>query len=134
MSYGLKESIINDAKNEDFYLGMFRNYEWIERLLERPSVPFEDQLHLVSDKDLKLRKSISRTLRTQIWNKRCGDKINGECFCCAEQILFTNFDCGHIISVRDGGDNNIDNLEPICRSCNLHMGTMNMNSYKKLFK
>jgi DNA-sulfur modification-associated/HNH endonuclease len=133
LSYGVKENIINEARNDNFYLGMFRNYEWIERLLERPYIQFQDQIHLVVEKEIKLRKRISRTLRLKVWEKRCNDKINGECFCCAEQISITNFDCGHTVSVKDGGSTDIDNLEPICRSCNLHMGTMNMNSYKKLF-
>jgi hypothetical protein len=134
LSYGIKESIINEARTEQFYIGMFRNYEWIERLLERPFIPFENQIHLVTEKEIKLRKNISRTLRIQVWKKRCNDKINGECFCCSEEISFTNFDCGHVIPVRDGGNNDIENLEPVCRSCNLHMGTMNMTFYKKLFK
>jgi hypothetical protein len=133
-SYGIKDNIINEARNNNFYLGMFRNYEWIERLLERPSITYEEQLHFVVEKEIKLRKSINRTLRHQVWKKRCNDKINGECFCCSEEISISNFECGHIVSVRDGGNNDIDNLEPVCRSCNLHMGTMNMISYKKLFK
>jgi len=134
LSYGIKENIINEARSEEFYLGMFRNYEWIERLLERSYTPFEEQEHFVIGKEIKLRKNISRTLRMEVWKKRCNDKINGECFCCSEEIANTNFDCGHVISVRDGGNNDIDNLEPVCRSCNLHMGTMNMILYKKLFK
>ena len=133
LSYGIKENIINEARNEQFYLGMFRNYEWIERLLERPSITFEEQVHLVIENEIKLRKTISRTLRKHVWVKRCNDKISGECFCCLEEISFTNFDCGHIVSVKDGGSNDIDNLEPVCRSCNLHMGIMNMTLYKKLF-
>lgn len=133
LSYGIKNNLIKEARNESFYLGMFRNYEWIERLLERPSTSFEDQVHLVVEKEFKLRQRISRTLRNEVWRKRCNDKINGECYCCSEEISITNFDCGHIVSVKDGGSNDLENLEPVCRSCNLHMGTMNMISYKKLF-
>jgi hypothetical protein len=134
LSYGIKENIINESRNDNFYLGIFRNYEWIERLLERPYIQFDEQVHFVAEKELKLRKNISRTLRQQVWIKRCNDKINGECFCCLEEISINNFDCGHIVSVKDGGTNDINNLEPVCRSCNLHMGTMNMIAYKKLFK
>lgn len=134
LSYGLKNHLIDEARKENFYLGIFRNYEWIERLLERPTTPFQDQLHLVVDKEFKLRQRISKTLRNQVWRKRCNDKIEGECYCCSEVISITNFDCGHVVSVKDGGSNDIQNLEPVCRPCNLHMGTMNMIAYKKLFK
>ena len=43
-----------------------------------------------------------------------------------------NFVCGHIIPVSIGGETNISNMKAICSPCNLNMGTMNLNSYKKL--
>jgi 5-methylcytosine-specific restriction endonuclease McrA len=40
-----------------------------------------------------------------------------------------NFDAGHIISEYNGGEMNVDNIVPICRSCNSSMGKKNMNEY-----
>jgi len=38
-------------------------------------------------------------------------------------MIITTFHTGHIVAVADGGSNHIDNLEPICSSCNYSMGT-----------
>jgi len=46
-----------------------------------------------------------------------------------EPIQITNFDAGHIESEKRGGTNNINNLKPICRTCNTSMGTRNMNDF-----
>ena len=40
-----------------------------------------------------------------------------------------NFICGHIVSGYNGGKINVDNLRPICMSCNLSMGTKNMQDF-----
>ena len=42
----------------------------------------------------------------------------------------TNFEAGHIISHAKGGEDNIDNLLPICSLCNKSMGTENLIDYK----
>ena len=132
LEYGHKESLINEL--QDFYLGLYRNYEWIERLIEYENTPYENQSHYINEKYIKHeRQNISRTLRQKVWIKTCGDKITGECFCCKEEITINNFDCGHIIPVKFGGGSNIDNLQAICRQCNLHMGAMNMIEYKNHF-
>jgi len=43
------------------------------------------------------------------------------------------FHCGHIVSHANGGSMHIDNLRPICASCNLSMGTQNMNEFRQQF-
>ncbi len=40
-----------------------------------------------------------------------------------------NFVCGHIIAEANGGELKLDNLKPICVSCNSSMGVQNMNEY-----
>jgi 5-methylcytosine-specific restriction endonuclease McrA len=45
-----------------------------------------------------------------------------------EKKYLTN-SCGHIISEFNGGELKLDNLMPICNSCNSSMGTKNMNEY-----
>ena len=44
-----------------------------------------------------------------------------------------NFECGHIVSVKEGGETNIENLLPICSSCNKSMGTENLMVFKKKY-
>ena len=54
----------------------------------------------------------------------------GKCYCCKTSVIeITNFDCGHIISEFNGGNISIDNLKPICGTCNTSMGTENMNEF-----
>jgi hypothetical protein len=59
-----------------------------------------------------------------------GDKSSGFCQCCKyEPIQITNFDAGHIQSEKRGGTNTLNNLKPVCRTCNTSMGTQNMNEF-----
>mgnify|MGYP003653419957 FL=1 len=77
------------------------------------------------------RKSIPKTLKNKVWDTYIGKKKGvGKCFCCRCDIDSKNFDCGHVISVRDGGPTNLENLRPICAPCNKSMGTENMKLFK----
>ncbi len=40
-----------------------------------------------------------------------------------------SWECGHIVSVRDGGNDSVGNLRPVCSTCNKNMGTENMDSF-----
>ena len=70
-----------------------------------------------------------------VWDTYIGSSIGeSNCFCCEHQkIRQIEFHCGHVIAEKNGGETNIDNLRPICAQCNLSMGTMNMNDYKKKY-
>ena len=41
------------------------------------------------------------------------------------------YECGHVESEATGGDMSIENLRPICSSCNKSMGIKNMREYIK---
>jgi len=84
----------------------------------------------------KLRKSIPKSLKILVWDKNIGkEKGIGECDVCKSEIDSKNFECGHVKSVKDGGETNIENLLPICSSCNKSMGTQNLLEFKeKYFK
>ena len=80
------------------------------------------------------RKSIPKPVRIQVWNEYIGEENGiGYCNVCGSEIKQTNFDCGHIISANDGGENIVKNLAPICRTCNLSMGTDNLNEFKEKY-
>jgi len=82
----------------------------------------------------KIRKSIPKSLKILVWNKNMGkEKGIGGCYVCESEIDSKNFECGHIISVKDGGDTNLDNLLPICSSCNKSMGTQNLHEFKETY-
>jgi hypothetical protein len=81
------------------------------------------------------KKSIPKSLKKQVWDTWIGSNIGAtKCLCCKhEEIRQIEFHCGHIISEVKGGQTNVNNLRPICAHCNLSMGSMNMNEFKKKF-
>ncbi len=91
----------------------------------------EDKLNIKEDKSNNKRKNISITLKRRVWDTYIGRYIGiAKCLCCnLTEIDQLNFNCGHVISHYDGGDISIDNLRPICQSCNSSMGSMNMNDF-----
>jgi 5-methylcytosine-specific restriction endonuclease McrA len=74
---------------------------------------------------------IPKKVRTDVWNTFIGPSIPiHKCLCCLKTtICMTDFQVGHVVSEHDGGNLNIDNLRPICASCNISMGTTNMKDY-----
>jgi len=82
----------------------------------------------------KLRKSTPKSLKILVWDKNIGkEKGIGECDVCKSEIDSKNFECGHIKSVNAGGGTNIENLLPICSSCNKSMGTQNLLEFKEKY-
>ena len=56
-------------------------------------------------------------------------KIHGEsCLNCGS---IDNIAIDHIVSVKNGGSNSIDNLQPLCRACNSSKGSKNID-YRKV--
>ena len=98
------------------------------------------QISLCSSSDRNLKKynkeKIPKGIRKAVWNIYIGrDQINAECYVgCAGLISMDNFQCGHIQAESKGGDTDIDNLRPICDTCNQSMGTENMLDYMKKYK
>ena len=76
----------------------------------------------------KKKQSIPKQVRTIVWNHYIGeDIIKHKCLCCKKVIITnTNFDVGHVLSEKNGGTHEINNLRPICGACNHSMGSENM--------
>jgi hypothetical protein len=56
--------------------------------------------------------------------------LKHKCLCCRTLwITRDTFDVGHIISRADGGNDDIQNLRPICKTCNQGMKTKNMKEH-----
>ena len=78
------------------------------------------------------REKIPSTVRNSLWKDYFDQSTQGICQCCQrENITLANFEAGHIISVKDGGENHLSNLKPICSQCNKSMGSTNMNDFIK---
>ena len=77
------------------------------------------------------KKPIPPPLKRNVWHKYIGEDIGkAKCLCCKlADITQMSFHCGHIIAESKGGELSVNNLKPICQSCNSSMGTQNMNEY-----
>lgn len=83
----------------------------------------------------KKKKPIPVALKRMVWNKWIGEALGkSKCLCCKlTEITMLNFSCGHIIAEANGGELKLDNLKPICGSCNSSMNTCNMNDFIKKY-
>jgi hypothetical protein len=74
------------------------------------------------------RRSIPKQLRGQVWRNYFAT-IDHLCPLCDNLISIDDFECGHIVSVKNGGGNNPSNLMPLCGKCNKSMSSMNLDEY-----
>jgi 5-methylcytosine-specific restriction endonuclease McrA len=100
-----------------------------------------ENLCLASDKKnspsrlLRARKQhLSQDLREQVWNLHIGDQYNKVwCPYCGERVISPfGFQCGHVKAESKGGQATVDNLRPICGTCNQRMRTsdLDLSRYK----
>ena len=90
----------------------------------------------MENKKSKIKKeTIPKAVRIKVWSKYIGkDEAKGKCFCCRDKgIDQQDFQCGHIQSEHSGGKVNIQNLRPICGTCNQSMGTKNMFEFMEQY-
>ena len=73
------------------------------------------------------KKKITPKLRILVWKKEFGDENMGKCPLC--NVIINNdingFHCSHIISEFNGGETILENLRPLCSTCNIKMGKNN---------
>jgi len=80
------------------------------------------------------RKSIPKAVKDKVWDTYVGVyKGVGLCYSCDCEIDSKKFDCGHIVAAAKGGENIVENLRPVCGTCNRSMGTQNMNEFKSMY-
>lgn len=98
-------------------------------------VPMEVDVMVVKDVAWKLpvmaqrkRVTIPSSMRGIVWRKYF-DSMDHECPLCNNIISLDNFECGHVVSVANGGVNHPNNLVPICGKCNKSMSSMNLPDY-----
>ena len=94
-----------------------------QRLIEIENQKQEEKAELKRKKQ-----SIPKNVRIIVWNHYIGeDIIKHRCLCCKKVVISnTNFEVGHVLSEKNGGTHEINNLRPICFACNHSMGSENM--------
>lgn len=120
--------------DKKLYLGIYKNFEWVYRILgkERYGIEYHEMDHSIIS-----RERIPENLRKELWKKYYQDKNEGLCYVCEKDKIDCfklGFEVGHVIPVCFGGNNDIENLRPICRLCNSEMGIENLEEYKEKTK
>jgi len=132
--YYLKEQYLilykQNKIDEDDYIDKFEELSEIEKNIQFENNNIDDKIKdIISFKKIKKEK-IPLSVKNTLWSLFFKNNIQGNCQCCKFEIISkNNFDCGHIISEKNGGKIEFDNLKSICRSCNSSMGTTNMNDF-----
>lgn len=80
------------------------------------------------------KQKIPKKNKDNVWNIYYKSKTKKQCPItnCKKFITKNKFHAGHIISEKNGGTIDDDNLHPICSTCNGKMGTKNWDKYDKL--
>jgi hypothetical protein len=84
-----------------------------------------------ADRPAPRRKKIPKAVHDMVWIKYMKSKTDGKCYCCRTRtITIYDFEVGHNKAVATGGKDNLDNLRPICKSCNTSMQTQTIESFR----
>ena len=99
-----------------------------EEKLQEEKKLLEETKKIEKEEAKKKKQAIPKQVRVIVWNHYIGDDIiKHKCLCCKKvTITNTNFDVGHVLSEKNGGSHEINNLRPICGACNHSMGVENM--------
>ncbi len=116
------------------YLGVWRRYEWLDFALDA-------LLNKKEFKDISLacettpKQHVPIVVREQVW-KKCNPNTGdlGVCYTCCNDLYFRDMECGHVKAHALGGDISVDNLMPVCKSCNKDMGIMDLHEYKSMIE
>ena len=86
-------------------------------------------------KQKQAKSKVPKALREAVWNTYVGNSVGEvKCHCCTVNMMTQlNFHCGHVTAFANGGLTTLDNLRPICSSCNLSMGTENLFEFKATY-
>ena len=89
----------------------------------------------------KKKENIPLTLKRNIWKKEYGNNDSGHCYVCnikigipksiGNNMKYPSAEYGHIKSEKCGGKVESCNLKLVCKSCNVRMGTQNLEKYKQ---
>jgi hypothetical protein len=117
------------------YLGMYQQFEWIDRIFHSNDVSFNQMEHFSTE--IYNTTKVTKQLRKNVWDKNNDmnsiNLMDSICTICSSHITYDTFECGHIIPRIRGGLTTIDNLERICKQCNRDMGRMNLLIYKQIY-
>lgn len=124
------------CKNKNCYLGLIiknNNYDILKDDLIKIYRNQKPDIKIYETKKPKIPKAIKVECWKRYLKQTKQDKYEIKCPInfCSNLITSDNFECGHIISHANNGKINLDNLKPICRTCNASMSSKNWNDFDK---
>ena len=134
----IENKLIMESYDNRKFMDKFKQYMHIDNLsdnyLNILNEYYKNYLNKNTKSSVELPKkkqAIPKVLKDNVWNKYIGVEIGQTyCLCCkTNKITQSNFHCGHVISESKGGKMDCENLRPICSSCNLSMGSQNMDLF-----
>lgn len=72
---------------------------------------------------------MNKKIRKQVF-----DKYDSYCAYCGKKITMENFQVDHITSKHQWGTDDLDNLNPACRSCNHYKRAASLEEFRELMK
>jgi hypothetical protein len=110
-----------------------QEYQILEKNFELAchTIEFMKKNVVPKKKEPRKKEVIPMNIRRAVWSQHIGlERGSARCYCCnITEIYQMTFHCGHVVSEVQGGKVTIDNLRPICQTCNSSMGTKNMHEY-----
>ncbi len=104
--------------------------------LQQPAQPqypkhFKTEKTLNTTQRSRRKQNIPHAIRWQVWLNYAGEHFQAKCSTpwCRNIIKVYDFQAGHIQAEANGGATNVDNLIPICATCNHSMGTMHFTTW-----
>lgn len=106
------------AKNPVKYSRILAKYRQSEKV--------KDKKRHYQAKRRAIKKNANGTYSNDEWTRLC-NKYNNRCLCCGKKKKLT---IDHVVPLSLGGDNTINNIQPLCLSCNSRKGA-NIIDYRK---
>lgn len=77
------------------------------------------------EKPMNKRRKLSRSERIAVF-----DKTRGHCAYCGCELRFADMQIDHLVSLYNGGTDNMANYLPACRSCNHYKSTLDIEKFR----
>lgn len=140
LKYHLERCTKQENKSSENDATLLQKINLLEKIIKQKDeliLQLQTQLQKTKKREpVKHVRKIDSNVSKLAWSKWIGEDIaRHKCLCCNSRwISQFDFECGHVQAVAEGGDDSIDNIRPICKSCNVGMKTINMMEYIKHHK